>query len=66
MKRNITTIKLTAIRTDWRGGHYERFMNETLLLRTARKVGDVEAVNNFVLGRLNDYKERGMVDFVKL
>jgi hypothetical protein len=41
-------------------------MNETLLLRTARKVGDVEAVNNFVLGRLNDYKERGMVDFVKL
>ena len=44
----------------------DRYMNETLLLRKARKVGDEENVNNYVLGQLNRHKEFGEIDFVKV
>lgn len=44
----------------------ERYMNETLMLRTARKVGDEETVNNYQLGQLNRHKETGEINFEKV
>lgn len=41
-------------------------MNETLMLRTAREVGDEETVNNYVLGQLNRHQETGEISFIKL
>ena len=61
-----TRIRLTAINTTWSGALLERYMNETLMLRIARKVGDEEVVNNYQLGQLNRHKETGEINFVKL
>lgn len=58
-----TTIKLTAIYSDnpieWHLGTY-------LHLRKIRKVGDIETVNNYQLGRLNEAKANKQIDFVKV
>ena len=61
-----TRIRITSINTSWQGQMRDRYMNETLLLRKARKVGDEENVNNYVLGQLNRHKEFGEIDFVKV
>ena len=61
-----TKIRITGIFTDWQGKMRERFMNETLFLRTARKVGDEETVNNFVLGQLRRHQEYGEITFDEL
>lgn len=61
-----TRIKITGIYTSWKGKMRDWYMNETLLLRTARKVGDEENVNNYVLGQLNRHKSFGEIDFVKV
>lgn len=49
MKRR---IRITAIR-DF-GRNQDLYCKNSLLLRTARKVGDEEVVNNFVIGRLKE------------
>lgn len=61
-----TRIRITAIHTDWKGKMLERYMNETLLLRHARNVGDEENVNNYVLGQLNKHQESGEIEFEKV
>ncbi len=64
-----TKIKITYINEDRIGWHYDmlkRYFNETLCLRTARKVGDEEVVNNYVLGQLNKCKAFGGIDFIKI
>ncbi|MBO5628753.1 MAG: hypothetical protein J5965_06715 [Aeriscardovia sp.] len=65
MARN-TRIKITAIKTHWQGKMRERFMNETLFLRTARKEGDEEVVNNFVLGQLRKHQQYGEISFEEI
>ena len=59
--RNKTHIKITAINCGWSGKMRDRYMDETLLLRTAREVSDEETVNNTVLGRLREAQERGTI-----
>lgn len=49
MKRR---IRITAIR-DF-GRNQDLWCRKCLLLRTARRVGDEEVVNNFVIGRLKE------------
>lgn len=61
-----TRIKITAIRTGWKGKMLERYMNETLLLRHARNVGDEENVNNYVLGQLNKHQAFREIEFEKV
>ena len=64
-----TKIKLTEINENkigWHGLMLERYFNDTLFLRTARKVGDEEIVNNYVLGQLNKCKEFGGINFIKI
>lgn len=64
-----TRIKITAIDTTkigWQGEYLERFFEKVLKLRTARRVGDEESVNNYVLGQLNICKSYGGIDFIKV
>lgn len=61
--KNLTKIQITAINSDIPN---EIFMDKFLLLRTARKIGDVEIINNTQLGRLNDAKKQGTIDFIKI
>lgn len=61
-----TKIRITGIFTSWKGQMRERYMNETLFLRKARKVGDEETVNNFVLGQLRRHQEYGEITFDEL
>lgn len=61
-----TKIRITGIFTHWQGKMRERFMNETLFLRTARKEGDEEVVNNFVLGQLRKHQQSGEISFDEL
>lgn len=61
-----TRIRITGIFTDWQGRQRDRWMDETLLLRYARKVGDEENVNNFVLGTLKRHQEYGEITFEKV
>lgn len=63
---NKTRIRITGIHTSWHGKMRERFMDETLFLRTARKVGDEEVVNNFVLGQLRKHQQSGEISFDEL
>jgi hypothetical protein len=49
MKRR---IRITSIR-DF-GRNQDLYCKNCLLLRTARRVGDEEVVNNFVVGRLKE------------
>ncbi len=57
-----TKIKLTAIYSD---NPIEWYLGTYLGLRTARKIGDVETVNNYTLGRLKEAKDNRDV-FVKV
>lgn len=66
MKKNVTRIRITGIYTSWQGKMLDRYMNETLLLRTARKVGDEENVNNYILGQFNRHKSFGEIDFISV
>lgn len=63
---NKTRIRITGIKTHWQGKMRERFMNETLFLRTARKEGDEEVVNNFVLGQLRKHQQYGEITFEEI
>lgn len=63
---NRTKIRITVIKTHWQGKMRDRFMNETLFLRTARNVGDEETVNNFVLGQLRKHQQSGEITFEEL
>lgn len=63
---NKTRIRITGIKTHWQGKMRERFMNETLFLRTARKEGDEEVVNNFVLGLLRKHQQYGEITFEEI
>ena len=65
-KTKIKLTKVDEIRIGWHGAMLERYMNETLALRSARKVGDEEVVNNYQLGQLNRAKSYGGIDFVKI
>lgn len=42
------------------------YFNMFLHLRKIRKVGDVEVVNNYQLGKMNEAKKRGTIDFAKI
>ena len=64
--KKVTRIRITGIYTDWQGQMRERYMNETLLLRTARNVGDEENVNNYVLGLLKRHQDFGEITFEKV
>lgn len=63
---NKTRIRITGIHTSWQGKMRDRFMNETLFLRTARNIGDEEVVNNFVLGQLRNHQQSGEITFEEL
>ena len=65
-RKNVTRIRITGIFTNWQGKMRERYLDETLLLRTARQVGDEENVNNNVLGRLRRAQESGQITFEKV
>ena len=65
-KTRIRITEVNANRIGWHGLMLDRYMNETLHLRTARKVGDEEVVNNFQLGQLNRAKAYGGINFVKV
>lgn len=65
-KTKIRITQVNANRIGWHGLLLERYMNESLCLRTARKAGDEEVVNNFQLGQLNRAKSSGEIDFIKL
>ena len=65
-RRNVTRVRITGIHTSWQGRMRDRFMDETLLLRTARKVGDEENVNNYVLGVLKRYQDLGEISFERV
>lgn len=62
----MTKIRITGIKTHWQGKMRDRFMNETLFLRTARNAGDEEVVNNFVLGQLRKHQQSGEITFEEL
>lgn len=66
MKRNVTEILITGINVSWQGKMLDLYMDQTCLLRYARKVGDTERVNNFVLGRLNEQQALGCLTFEKV
>ena len=66
MSKNVTRIRITGIYTSWQGRMRDRYMDETLMLRIARKVGDEENVNNYVLGQLNRHKAFREIDFEKV
>lgn len=64
-----TRIKITAIdatKIGWRGEYLERFFEKVLKLRTARRIGDEESVNNYVLGQLNVCRSYCGIDFIKV
>lgn len=58
-----TTIQITAIYSDIPTHIYLR---NFLLLRKVEKVGDIETVNNYQLGLLNESKKNGQIDFIKI
>lgn len=49
---NKRTIRITRIEN--MGRNHELWCDKMLMLRTARQVGDVETVNHYVLGKLNE------------
>lgn len=52
--KNKRRIRITSI-TD-KGRNHERFCNDVLMLRFARRAGDEEVVNNTVLGALKRHE----------
>lgn len=63
MKTNKTQIELTAIENH--GRVHELYCKTILMLRHARNVGDIEVVNNYVLGKLREHKSFGEMDFIE-
>lgn len=61
--RNKTRIKITYIQV--MGRNHNQWCDTCLLLRTARKVGDEEVINNFVLGKLRNMSSYISFDIVK-
>ena len=60
---NVQTIRITGELNDWqRWRFFGELGNKSPLLRTARKIGDIENVNHTVLGELR----RQQVPFEKL
>lgn len=60
---NKKTIKITMIKDH--GRCHEQYCNTVLMLRRARRVGDTETVNHYVLGVLR--RMRGSeFDFIEL
>lgn len=66
MKMKIRIIQIDENKIGWSGPLLDRYFNETLLLRSARKIGDEEVVNNYVLGQLNRCKNFGGIDYIKI
>lgn len=58
-----TKVRLTAI---YCNEPKEWFFGTILLLRKIRNVGDVEVVNNYQLGRMNEAKRFVQIDFEKI
>ena len=60
--KNKKTIKITFIKDH--GRNHEYFCNDILLLRHARKIGDIETVNHYVISVLNRYKSD--IQYIKI
>lgn len=58
-----TTIQITAIHSDVPPKMYLQYF---LRLRKCEKVGDIETVNNYQLGLLNESKAKKQIDFIKI
>lgn len=58
-----TKVRLTA---NYSEEPAEWYFGTYLLPRKIRKVGDEEVVNNYQLGRLNEAKRNGQIDFEKV
>ena len=58
-----TKVRLTAINNS---NPKEWFFGSYLMLRKIRNVGDVEVVNNYQLGKMNEAKRNGSIDFEKV
>lgn len=61
--RNKTRIKITYIKD--MGRNHDQWCDTCLFLRTARKVGDEEVINNFVLGKLRNMSSYISFEIVK-
>lgn len=60
-----TKVRLTAFNNKTNEPR-EWYFGTRLLLRKIRNVGDEEVVNNYQLGRLNEAKKSGTIDFEKV
>lgn len=58
-----TKVRLTAINNN---EPKEWYFGTCLSLRKIRNIGDVEVVNNYQLGRMNEAKRYGYIDFEKV
>lgn len=63
-RTNTKRIRLTEIR-DY-GRNHELHCDRYLMLRTARKAGDEETVNHYVLGCLRRRRDIGELNFIEL
>ena len=61
--RNKTIIRITYIKD--MGRCHEMYCDKVLMLRKARKVGDEETINNYVLGILRRNKGEDF-DFIEI
>jgi len=65
-KTKVKLISINKTLLNYPESYLDHYFNYTLFLRNIRKVGDEEVVNNYVLGLLNNAKELGLIDFIKL
>lgn len=63
MKQNKTKIRITYIEDH--GRNHDFWCDRCLMLRTARRVGDEEIVNNTVLGNLKRWNRVVGIEIVK-
>ena len=61
-----TKVMLTKFNEEHTGVPSQIYFERFLLLKVIRKVGDTETVNNYQLGMMNQAKESGCIDFIKL
>ena len=64
MRNNKTTIKI--VRIEDHGRCHDIYCDKILWLRKARRVGDIETVNNTQLGKLNQAVKCGTFEYVKI
>lgn len=64
-KANKQRIRLTKMTGDFADGN-DYVIRTLLMLRTARKVGDEEVVNMYVLSILRRHKAVGVIDFEEI